>query len=245
MSIGEDQVARALRPWLGRGLRISILGMLALVAAAAAAMVVYRRVSQRVFERPSLFANYDKTAPAADGVIAPKEYGPVVWIQWTRGNTLTAFRRELHDPTTSPIPLFRPQECLELRHQAGEAVALPVTAARSSPRAFFKWVQRRDTSDISIEDPMAPRTPPAPAGDRAPNPASPVGHDEDPGHAIAPRQVFGAADDRRGDLRRRPLGGVRGRASMGTQSPPAGSSQSADREASWSMAVEQPISATG
>ena len=72
MSIGEDQVARALPPRQGRGLRISILGMLALVAAAAAAMVVYRRVSQRVFERPSLIAKYDKSAPAADGVIGPK-----------------------------------------------------------------------------------------------------------------------------------------------------------------------------
>jgi hypothetical protein len=140
MSIGEEQVARALPPRQGRGLRISILGMLALVAAAAAAMVVYRRVYQKVFERPSLIAKYDKTAPAADGVIGPKEYGPVAWIQWTEGNTLTAFRRGLHDLTNSPIPLFRPRECLELRHQAGEAVAPLVTAARPAPRALFKWV---------------------------------------------------------------------------------------------------------
>jgi Carbohydrate family 9 binding domain-like len=104
MSIGEDQVARLLPPRQGRGLRISILGMLALVAAAAAAMVVYRRVSEKVDERPSLIAKYDQTAPVADGVIGPKEYGPVVFVQWTEGNTLTAFRRELHDPTKSPIP---------------------------------------------------------------------------------------------------------------------------------------------
>ena len=45
-----------------------------------------------------------KTAPAADGVIGPKEYGQAVSIQWSEGNTLTAFQRHLHDPTKSPIP---------------------------------------------------------------------------------------------------------------------------------------------
>jgi hypothetical protein len=100
----EPEGAHVPPPRQGRGLRISIPGMLALVAAAAAAMVVYRRVSEKVDERPSLIAKYDKTAPVADGVIGPKEYGPVVFVQWTEGNTLTAFRRELHDPTKSPIP---------------------------------------------------------------------------------------------------------------------------------------------
>jgi hypothetical protein len=55
MSIGEDRVARVPPARQGRGLRISILGMLALVAAAAAAMVVYRRVS----ERPPQFSSRD------------------------------------------------------------------------------------------------------------------------------------------------------------------------------------------
>jgi Carbohydrate family 9 binding domain-like len=104
MSISEDQLAHALPPRRGLGLRITVLGMLGLVAAAAAAMGVYRRVSHKVDERPSLIAKYEKTAPVADGVIGPKEYGPVVSIQWTEGNTLTAFRRIVHDPTKSPIP---------------------------------------------------------------------------------------------------------------------------------------------
>ena len=48
MSIGEDQVAHAMPRRQGRGLRITILGMLALVAAAATAMGVYRRVARTV-----------------------------------------------------------------------------------------------------------------------------------------------------------------------------------------------------
>ena len=106
MSISENQVAHAVDPRKGLGLRITVLGMLALVAAAAAAMWVYRRVSDVVDERPSLLAKYEKTAPTADGVIGPKEYGPAVSIQWTEGNTQTAFRHYLHDPTKSPQQLL-------------------------------------------------------------------------------------------------------------------------------------------
>ena len=54
--------------------------------------------------RPSLVAKYQKSGPVADGVIGAKEYGPVVSIQWTEGNTLTAFQHYLSDPTKSPIP---------------------------------------------------------------------------------------------------------------------------------------------
>jgi len=104
MSIGEDQVAHALRPRQGLRVRITVLGMLALVAAAATAMGIYKRVSQAIDERPSLFAEYAKTAPIADGAIGPKEYGPAVSIQWTDGNTQTAFQHDLSDPTKSPIP---------------------------------------------------------------------------------------------------------------------------------------------
>jgi hypothetical protein len=104
MSIGEDQVAAARPARKGLGLRITVLGMLGLVAVAAAGMRVYRRVSDAVDERPSLLATYAKTTPAADGVIGPKEYGPAVLIQWTGGNTQTAFQRYLSDPTKSPIP---------------------------------------------------------------------------------------------------------------------------------------------
>ena len=82
MSISENQVAHAVAARKGLGLRITVLGMLALVAAAAA-MGVYRKVSEAVDERPSLLAKYEKTAPATDGVIGPKEYGPAVSIQWS------------------------------------------------------------------------------------------------------------------------------------------------------------------
>ena len=78
--------------------------MIALVAVAATGMAVYRRFARAIDERPSLLAKYEKSAPAADGVIGPKEYGPAVSIQWTEANTLTAFQHYLHDPTKSPIP---------------------------------------------------------------------------------------------------------------------------------------------
>jgi hypothetical protein len=52
-----------------------------------------------------------------------------------------------------------------------------------------------------------------------------------PIHAIDPCAIYGAADDGRGDIHRRSLGGVRGRASLGTRSCPAGNHYGTDREA--------------
>src|SRR5271166_2232929 len=59
-------------------------------------------------------------------------------------------------------------------------------------------------------------------------------------HATSPRAVLGVVYYGRGGLRCLPFRGVRGRASMGPPASPAWSPQSADREASRPMAVDQP-----
>jgi hypothetical protein len=80
------------------------MGMLVLVAAAAVALLLYRRYTEKVDRRPSIPARYASTPPVVDGVIGPNEYGgEPVSISWSGGG-LTAFQKHLLDPTQSATP---------------------------------------------------------------------------------------------------------------------------------------------
>jgi hypothetical protein len=103
MAIGEAESTRTQPVRRRRGLRITVLGMLALVAFAAGALLIYRRYVQRPDERPVIDAVYKKTSPVADGVIGEKEYGQPVTMTWTEGNTLTALQYFLRDRTTGKL----------------------------------------------------------------------------------------------------------------------------------------------
>jgi hypothetical protein len=81
-------------------LRITVLGLLGLVALAAIALFFYRRYLRPTEERPAIVASFKKVAPVADGVINKEEYGPPVRMTWTEGDTLAAFHHDLQDPAT-------------------------------------------------------------------------------------------------------------------------------------------------
>jgi hypothetical protein len=110
MAIGEGAPTRALPLRRRRGLRITVLGMLALVAVAAVALLFYRKYLHKPDERPTMLAAYRKVPPVADGSIGKNEYGAALTLTWTPDNTLAAFQHDLldeskqrfiHNPTTS------------------------------------------------------------------------------------------------------------------------------------------------
>ena len=80
--------------------RITVLGLLGLVALAAIALFFSRRYLSPTEERPAIVASFKKVAPVADGVINKEEYGPPVTMTWSEGNTLAAFHHYLQDPAT-------------------------------------------------------------------------------------------------------------------------------------------------
>jgi hypothetical protein len=98
-SKGEVTLVRAL---LGRlRLRVSMLGLLVLVALCALGLLLYRRYGLRPSERPTIVVRYRDVSPVADGVIGEKEYGPGVTIAWTADNTLAAFEHVIGDSTNN------------------------------------------------------------------------------------------------------------------------------------------------
>jgi hypothetical protein len=114
MAVGGEEATRA-RPARRRRLRVTVLGLLVLVAIAAVVLTVYRRrvLDRSRAERPRLVAAYRRSAPVADGNLGANEYGAGTRITWAEGNTLAAFQNELysadgrtvrHDPTTSKAP---------------------------------------------------------------------------------------------------------------------------------------------
>ena len=82
--------------------RLTVLGLLILVALIAVGLAVYRRRSAS--ERPTLVAIYSKPSPITDGIIGPNEYGSGVLIQWTADNTLVGFEHRFSDPATNKAP---------------------------------------------------------------------------------------------------------------------------------------------
>jgi hypothetical protein len=100
MAISEGKPTRTQpvrRPWR---LRITVLGLLVMVALVAVALLLYRKYLRKVVERPTIVAVYGKAAPVADGIIGPKEYGLPLNINWTTDNTLAAFDHQLTGDST-------------------------------------------------------------------------------------------------------------------------------------------------
>ncbi len=82
---------------------MTIVGMLLIVAAVAVGLVEYRKYFMKPQDRLCIVAGYRWTAPVADGVLTPGEYGTPVAINWAAGNQLAAFQPSLVDPTkTNP-----------------------------------------------------------------------------------------------------------------------------------------------
>lgn len=88
----------------GRWLRVSVLGMMLLVALAAVSLLAYQRYVRKADDRLSIVAMYKRTPPRADGVLSKNEYGLPVAMSWSEGSTLAAFQKHLLDPTQSQIP---------------------------------------------------------------------------------------------------------------------------------------------
>src|SRR5215831_14732698 len=102
MAIGEGELTQAQPARRRRRLRITILGLLGLVAFSALALVVYRKyiLPMTGEERPEVVAVYRKVSPVTDGAIGGNEYGRGVTITWTADNTLAAFEHGLTGDAT-------------------------------------------------------------------------------------------------------------------------------------------------
>jgi len=104
MAIGESEVVQA-HPIRRRfRLRVTVLGLMLLIALSAFAVFLYGKYLRPPSERPTIFVEYRKVSPVADGAIGEKEYGPGVAIAWTADNTLAAFEHAIGDPTKNKPP---------------------------------------------------------------------------------------------------------------------------------------------
>jgi Carbohydrate family 9 binding domain-like len=104
MLIGDGEVALVHRTRRRIRLRLTVLGLLVLIAFSALALYVYRTYSVQPIERPMIVVRYRELSPVADGVIGEKEYGPGVTITWTADNTLAAFEHVIGDSTSNKPP---------------------------------------------------------------------------------------------------------------------------------------------
>jgi hypothetical protein len=106
MLVGENEVTQARPVPQRRRLRITLMGLLVLVALVAVALVVYRKYILPAIteERPTIIATYRKVSPVADGVIGSSEYGPGLTLTWTADNTLAAFEHGLTGDSTQSKP---------------------------------------------------------------------------------------------------------------------------------------------
>jgi hypothetical protein len=100
MAIGEGKPVEA-HPVVRRRLRLrlTVLGLMLLVALSALAVFFYGKYLRPPNERPTIGVEYRKVSPVADGAIGEKEYGPGVTLTWTADNTLAAFERRIGDET--------------------------------------------------------------------------------------------------------------------------------------------------
>jgi hypothetical protein len=159
MSIGEGPVADVRPVGRRRGVRLSVLGMLGLVAVAGVLLGFYRHLSQTMDPRPSLLAKFVKTAPVLDGVIGPKEYGSPVAINWAGGNTLTDFEHNLSDPTKSPVPgdlTTAPWVTDSTTSKTPADLSIEAYAAYTSTSLFLAFKVRDQFVDAQEEDARMP-----------------------------------------------------------------------------------------
>jgi hypothetical protein len=136
-ALAEAQGSPARRQWR---LRITILGLLGLVALSALALSIYRKYILPLTdeERPEIVAVYRKVSPVADGAIGVNEYGPGVTITWTAENTLATFEHGLTGDLTQNKP---PDDLSVTLHTAYSDTAL-----------FFAFHVRDQFVDAQEED---------------------------------------------------------------------------------------------
>jgi Carbohydrate family 9 binding domain-like len=141
MAISEEKVGqRPVRRWWR--LRITVLGLLVLVALVAVALLLYRKYLQKVIERPTIVAVYRKASPVADGVIGPKEYGLPLNITWTADNTLAAFDSQLTGDST--------------KNKTPNDLAIKLYAAYSDQSLFLAFHVRDQFVDAQEADRTTP-----------------------------------------------------------------------------------------
>lgn len=161
MSSGEGELPQA-RP-AGRRrrvLRVTVLGMLVLVALLAVGLRVYRSYFDRTDERPTILAKFARRSPVADGVIGPNEYGPPITITWTEDSTLAAFQRHLLDPTQGATPgdlATAPIVVDPTRSKTTGDLSLQVSAAYSSTSLFLAFRVRDQFVDAQESDRATPQ----------------------------------------------------------------------------------------
>ena len=143
MAISEKEEEVGQRPVRQRRrLRITVLGLLVLVACAAVALQLYRKYVRRVIERPTIIAVYWKASPVADGVIGPKEYGLPLHITWTLDNTLAAFDSQLTGDST--------------KNKTPSDLAIKLYAAYSDKSLFLAFHVRDQFVDAQEADKTTP-----------------------------------------------------------------------------------------
>jgi hypothetical protein len=135
-----------------RGLRITVLGLLILVAVVAVGLMVYRRqvLARARAERPTLVAVYARRAPVADGVIGPNEYGPGMTITWAEGNTLAAFQHERYSEDGSRSWMD------PTKNKAAADLSLTVYTAYTDKSLFFAFRVHDQFVDAQEADAATP-----------------------------------------------------------------------------------------
>jgi hypothetical protein len=142
MAISGKETAQT-RP-VGRRwrLRITVLGLLAMVALVAIALQLCRKYFQKVIERPTIIAVYRKASPVADGVIGPKEYGVPLNITWSADSTLAAFDSQVTGDTT--------------KNKTPSDLAIKLYAAYSDKSLFIAFQVRDQFVDAQEADKTTP-----------------------------------------------------------------------------------------
>jgi hypothetical protein len=145
----EGEVTQA-RPARRRKLRLTVLGILVLVAAMAIGLAVFRRRLRPDLDRPTIVAKYS-TSPVVDGVIGPTEYGPpAMTMTWTVDNTLAGFHQDLYDETHTRV-LHNPTESKPVEDLSFEVYA--AYSDRSLHLAFRVHDQFVDAQEEDREHP--------------------------------------------------------------------------------------------
>ena len=130
----------------GGALRLTVMGLLGLIALSAIALFFYRRNLAPREERPAIDATFKKVSPVADGAIGKDEYGPPVTMAWTEDNTLAAFHRYLMDPETKQF-----MEDPTVSKQPAD-LSMEVYAAYTDRSLFLAFRVRDQFVDAQIEE---------------------------------------------------------------------------------------------
>ncbi len=143
--------------------RVTVLGLLVMVALVAIALQLYRKYVRKVVERPMIIAVYRRISPVADGVIGPKEYGFPLSLTWSADNTLAAFDSQVTGDST--------------KTKAPDDLAIKLYAAYSDKSLFLAFHVRDQFVDAQEADKTTPHQNDGVEvfidGDRVPNDFSP------------------------------------------------------------------------